>query len=112
MSELFNYYISNNSFIKVAKSEMIFSTLESGINVAPGKFIKHSPIYTLYLYYLNRRYGVRNKAVAPVKKVKKLISVGLCLFRTIEYLVSSSKRCTKSLSSQRFLILLNKINVQ
>ena len=35
------------------------STLESGINVAPGKFgkkNKRSPIYTLYLYYLNRLY--------------------------------------------------------
>ena len=54
-------------------------TLESGINVppwinvAPGKFgkkNKHSPIYTLYLYYLNRLYEVRNKAVAPGKKSK------------------------------------------
>ena len=54
-------------------------TLESGINVAPwinvapgkfGKKNKHSPIYTLYLYYLNRLYGVRNKAVAPGKKSK------------------------------------------
>ena len=53
-------------------------TLESGINVAPwiniapgkfGKKNKHSPIYTLYLYYLNRLYEVRNKAVAPEKKI-------------------------------------------
>ena len=57
--------------------ELIY--LESGINVAPwiniapGKFVKknkRSPIYTLYLYYLNRLYGVRNKAVAPGKKSK------------------------------------------
>ena len=55
------------------------TTLESGINipplinVAPGKFgkkNKRSPIYTLYLYYLNRLYDVRNKAVAPRKKSK------------------------------------------
>ena len=49
------------------------STLESGINVAPGKFgkkNKHSPIYTLYLYYSNRLYEVRNKAVDPGKKSK------------------------------------------
>ena len=54
-------------------------TLESGINVAPwiniapgkyGKKNKCSPIYTLYLYCLNRLYGVRNKAVAPRKKSK------------------------------------------
>ena len=48
-------------------------TLESGINEAPGKFgkkNKRSPIYTLYLYYLNRLYEVRNKAVAPGKKSK------------------------------------------
>ena len=48
-------------------------TLESGINLAPGNFgkkNKHSPIYTLYLYYLNRLYEVRNKAVAPGKKSK------------------------------------------
>ena len=52
-------------------------TLESGINVAPwiniapgkfGKKNKCSSIYTLYLYYKNRLYGVRNKAVAPGKK--------------------------------------------
>ena len=55
------------------------TTLESGINVAPwiniapGKFVqknKRSPIYTLYLYYLNWLYGVQNKAVAPEKKSK------------------------------------------
>ena len=55
-------------------------TLESGINVspwlniAPGKFgkkNKHSPIYTLYLNYLNRLYEVQNKAIAPGKKSKK-----------------------------------------
>ena len=54
-------------------------TLESGINlppwinVVPGKFGKknyRSPIFTLYLYYLNRLYEVRNKAVAPGKKSK------------------------------------------
>ena len=58
---------------------VILSTLESGINVdpwikvAPGKFgkkNKRSSIYTLYLYYLNRLYEVRNKAVAPGKKSK------------------------------------------
>ena len=31
---------------------------------------KGSPIYTLYLYYSNRLYEVRNKAVAPRKKSK------------------------------------------
>ena len=55
------------------------TTLESGINippwinVAPGKFgknNKHSPIYTLFIYYLNRLYEVRNKAIAPGKKSK------------------------------------------
>ena len=43
------------------------STLESGINVAPGKFgkkNKRSPIYTLYMLL---KYEVRNKAVAPGK---------------------------------------------
>ena len=54
-------------------------TLESGINapswinIAPGKFGKknnRSLIYTLFLYYLNRLYEVRNKAVAPGKKSK------------------------------------------
>ena len=54
-------------------------TLESGINVAPwiniapgkfGKKNKCSPIYTLYLYYLNRLYEVRNKAIALGKKSK------------------------------------------
>ena len=43
------------------------------INVAPGKFGKKNkriPIYTLYVYYLNRLYEVRNKAVAPGKKSK------------------------------------------
>ena len=57
----------------------ILITLESGIsvppwiNVAPGKFSKknkRSPIFTLYSYYLNRLYEVRNKAVAPGKKSK------------------------------------------
>ena len=57
----------------------LLNTLESGINVppwitvAPGKFgkkNKRSPIYTLYGYYLNRLYEVRNKAVAPGKKSK------------------------------------------
>ena len=55
------------------------STLEFGINVPPwinvafGKFDKknkRSPIYTLYFYYLNTLYEVRNKAVAPEKKSK------------------------------------------
>ena len=55
----------------------MYITLESGINVAPwingadgkfGKKNKRSPIYTLYLYYWNMLYGVRNKAVAPGKK--------------------------------------------
>ena len=48
------------------------------MNVAPGKFDKknkRSSIYTLYIhtyfYYLNRLYGVQNKAVAPEKKWKK-----------------------------------------
>ena len=48
-------------------------TLESGINVAPGKFGKnnrHSPIYTLYLNYLIRVNEVWNKAIAPGKKSK------------------------------------------
>ena len=54
-------------------------TLESGINVAPwknvapgkfGKKNKRSSTYTLYFYYLNRLYEVRNKAVAPGKKSK------------------------------------------
>ena len=48
-------------------------TLESGINVAPGKFgkkNKRSPIYTLYLCYLNRLYRVQSKAVVPGKKSK------------------------------------------
>ena len=54
-------------------------TLESEINVPPwinvalgkfGKKNKRSPIYTLFLYYLNRLYEVRNKAVAPGKKSK------------------------------------------
>ena len=66
------------------------STLECGINVAPGKFGKKnkgSPIYTLQLYY----FEVRNKAVAPGKKVKKLISIGLCLFRTLEYFNKSDR---------------------
>ena len=50
------------------------STLESRINVAPGKFgkkNKRSPIYTLHLYYLNRLYEVREQAVAPEKMSKK-----------------------------------------
>ena len=49
------------------------NTLESGINVAPGKFSKknkRSPIYTLCLYHLNRLYEVRNKTVAPEKSQK------------------------------------------
>ena len=58
---------------------LLLCTLKSGINVAPwiniapgkfGKKNKRSPIYTLYLYYLNRLYGVPNKAVAPGKKSK------------------------------------------
>ena len=53
--------------------DKVQGTLESGIdvpswiNVAPGKFgkkIKGSPIYTLYLYYLNRLYEVQNKTIA------------------------------------------------
>ena len=54
-------------------TKYLLNTIESGINVAPGKFVKknkRSPTYTLYLYYLNRLYGVRNKAVAPGKKSK------------------------------------------
>ena len=46
-------------------------SIESGINVLPGKFgkkNKRSPIYTFY--YLNRLYEVRNKAVAPGKEAK------------------------------------------
>ena len=49
-------------------------TPASGVNVGTGKFgkkNKRNSIYTLYLYYLNRLYGVRNKAVAPGKKSKK-----------------------------------------
>ena len=58
---------------------LLLFTLESGINVAPwiniasGKFVKknkRSPIYTLYLYYLNRLYGVQNTAIALGKKSK------------------------------------------
>ena len=58
-------------------SPFFLLTLESGINVAPwinvasGKFGKknqRSPIYALYLYYLNRLYEVQNKGVAPGKK--------------------------------------------
>ena len=67
--------------LKLIYEEIMFliCTLESGMNVphrikvAPGKFgkkNKHSPIYTLYLYYLNRLYEVWNKAVAPGKKSK------------------------------------------
>ena len=51
----------------------ISCNLESGINVASGKFGKKnkcSPIFTLYSYYYNSLYGVRNKAVAPGKKPK------------------------------------------
>ena len=60
---------------------VLLLTLESGINVLPwinielgkfGKKNKHSTIYILYLYHLNRLYEVRNKAVAPAKKVKKI----------------------------------------
>ena len=43
------------------------------MNITPGKFGKNnkcSPIYTLYFYYLNRLYEVRNKAKAPGKKSK------------------------------------------
>ena len=43
------------------------------MNIAPGKFGKKNkriPIYTLYKYYLNRLYGVGNKAVAPGTKSK------------------------------------------
>ena len=56
-----------------------WNTLESGINVAPwinvtlgkfGKKNKRSPIFTLYLYNLNRLYEVRNKTIAPRKKSK------------------------------------------
>ena len=53
--------------------EQSYSTVESGINVAPVKFAKknkRSTIYTLYLCYLNRLYEVRNKAIAPGKKSK------------------------------------------
>ena len=46
---------------------LIFLTLESGINVAPGKFSKKNK----HSHYLNRLYGVRNKGVAPGKKSKK-----------------------------------------
>ena len=62
-------------FLKV----LLPNTLESGINIPPwiniapgifGKKNKRSPIYTLYLHYLNRLYEVRNKAVAPGKKSK------------------------------------------
>ena len=58
------------------KSETLLFA-ESGINVPPwinvaprkfGKKLKRSPIYTLYLYYLNRLYEVQNKAIAPGKK--------------------------------------------
>ena len=58
---------------KIRQTLLKFPTLESGINVAPGKFgkkNKRSPIYTLYLYYLNSLYEVRNKAIAPGKKSK------------------------------------------
>ena len=54
-------------------------SIESGINVAPwinvapgklGKKNKCSPIYTLFLYYLDRLYEVWNKTVAPGKMSK------------------------------------------
>ena len=60
--------LTNNNYLNVIKS----ITLESGIDVAPGKFGKNnkfSPNYTLHLYYLNKVYEVHNKAVAPEKKV-------------------------------------------
>ena len=68
-------YLSNKQQFTI----IIQVTLESGINippwinVAPGKFgkkNKRSPIYTSYLYYINRLYEVQNKAVAPGKKSK------------------------------------------
>ena len=49
------------------------SPLNKQLNIAPGKFVKknkHSPIFTLYLYYLDRLYGVRDKTIAPGKKSK------------------------------------------
>ena len=54
-----------------------YDTSQSNPQVSPGKFGKKnklSPIYTLYLFYLNRLYGIQNKAVAPCKS-KELISV-------------------------------------
>ena len=57
--------------------KQLTASLESGIYVPPwasgkfGKKNKRSPIYTLYLYYLNRLYEVRNKVIAPGKKSKK-----------------------------------------
>ena len=78
-----SFYSQFNLFLYFTGSVSMYTqkmtTLESGINVAPwinlapgkfGKKNKHSPIYTLYLYYLNRLYEVWNKAVAPGKKSK------------------------------------------
>ena len=53
------------------RSQNYLRGIAHNINVAPGKFDKknkRSPIYSLYLYYLNRLYEVRNKALAPEKK--------------------------------------------
>ena len=81
----FYFYHINHELIKaqnvkkMQRNSSETSTLESGINVPPwinidpgkfGKKNKRSPIYSLYLYYLNRLYEVRNKAVAPGKKSK------------------------------------------
>ena len=61
---------------------------------------KRSPIYTLY--YLNKLYEVQNKVIAPGKKSKKSISVGVRLFRTLQYVhfESTSTQCVEILSDK------------
>ena len=57
----------------IQASDRVRINVAPWINIAPGKFEKknkRSPIYTLYLYYYNRLYGVQNKAVGPGKNQK------------------------------------------
>ena len=65
--------MGNCSYTFIVNVNVLLIDIAPWINVAPGKFgkkNKRSPIYTLYFYYLNRLYEVRNKAVAPGKKSK------------------------------------------
>ena len=67
-------------------------TLESGINVAPGKIDIKNKRSPLKCANLCSKIQVFDKNVAPGKNIPKLKSVWVCLFWTLEYFFWNSQQ--------------------